>query len=71
MSTQGPATAEDFRKWEEHAKTCSESSLRYIIADCRQAEKAMRGWNPDRESYYADQAFTYGDELTRRVRRAA
>lgn len=27
----------------------------------------MRGFNPVREGYYEDQAFTYADELTRRI----
>lgn len=61
------ATAEDFSKWEAHAKTCTLTELRYIAQDCRKAEAAMRGWNPIREGYYSDQASTYGDELRRRL----
>lgn len=60
------ATASDFAKWEAHARTLTVPELRYVIADCRRAEAAMRGWNPSREGYYADQAFTYADELRRR-----
>jgi hypothetical protein len=61
------ATAEDFSKWEAHAKTLSLTDLRYIAQDCRKAEAAMRGWNPIREGFYSDQASTYGDELRRRL----
>jgi hypothetical protein len=42
--------------------------LRYIVRDCRAAAANMRGWNPIREGYYEDQAFTYADELARRSR---
>ena len=59
------ATAQDFIKWEAHAKTLDENSLRFIIKDCRDAEIAMRGWNVERENYYADQGFTYADALRR------
>ena len=61
------ATAEDFARWRSHAETLSISALRYIAQDCRKAEAAMRGWNPIKEGYYADQACTYGDELRRRT----
>lgn len=64
------ATADDFARWEAHAKTCSIESLRYIVMDCRQAAEAMKGWNEPRELYYRDQGFTYGDELSRRERMA-
>lgn len=60
------ATAEDFRKWEERAKSMSDAELVYAARDCRKAEEAMRGWNPIREGYYSDEACTYGDELRRR-----
>lgn len=62
------ATAEHFARWEAHAHTLDSYSLRFIIADCRQAAEGMRGWNPSREGYYLDQAATYGMELTRRNR---
>ena len=35
---------------------------------CKQSMCAMRGHNPERECYYADQAMTFGDELRRRVK---
>lgn len=63
------ATAEDFAKWQEHAKSCSRESLRYIIDDCRQAEEAMKEWNPGRSMFYSDQAMTYIDELRARQER--
>ena len=32
------------------------------------AEKAMRGCNPDKEGFYSDQASTYAIELKRRLK---
>lgn len=61
-----PATASDFSKWEAHAAMCDAISLRYIIDDCLSAADNMRGWNPSREGYYRDQAYTYSAELQRR-----
>jgi hypothetical protein len=60
------ATAADFAAWRERAKTLSYDQLAYVIRDCREAEQAMRGHNPDREGYYSDQAATYYDELRSR-----
>lgn len=65
---QQHATAEHFARWESHARTLDQYSLRYIVADCHRAADAMRGWNPAREGFYLDQASTYGMELTRRNR---
>ena len=62
------ATPADFDRWEAHSKVLDSYSIRYIIADCRQAARNMRGFNPVREGYYLDQASTYGMELTRRNR---
>jgi hypothetical protein len=61
-----PATAKDFSRWQEKARTMSDSELLYSAKDCRRAEEAMRGWNPVAEGRYADEAFTYGDEIRRR-----
>ena len=66
---QAYATAEDFHTWEAKARTMTAAELRYAAQDCRQAEAAMRGWNPVREGFYSDQAHTYGDELRRRLGR--
>ena len=63
-----PATAQDFAKWEREAKRLSIDSLRYVINDCQMAARAMRGWNPEREGYYLDQASTFGQELTKRTK---
>lgn len=60
------ATASDFIKWAADAKTRDDASLAYIVRDCREAAEAMRGWNPDRENFYVDQACTYADEIRRR-----
>ena len=62
------ATPEDFAKWRAHAETLSTHALKWTIADCRYAASNMRGFNPVREGYYEDQAFTYADELARRCR---
>lgn len=62
------ATPEDFAKWRSHAETLDTRALRWSIADCRQAARNLRDWNPEREGYYEDQAFTYADELARRTR---
>ena len=63
-----PATAHDFAKWQREAKQLSIDSLRYVVKDCQEAARAMRGWNPEREGYYIDQASTYSQELTRRTK---
>jgi hypothetical protein len=60
------ATPADFEKWRARAETMSLAELRYTAKDCREAEAAMRGWNPIKEGFYSDQAATYGDELRRR-----
>ena len=65
-----PATPKDCQRWEQHAKGLDLDSLLDIALDCRRAEKAMRGWNPIKEGYYSDQASTYGQEYTKRVRGA-
>jgi hypothetical protein len=64
---QNYATPQDFATWRRQAEQMTVAQLRYVAADCRKAEAAMRGWNPIREGYYADQACTYGDELRRRL----
>ena len=63
-----PATAQDFSKWEREAKKLSIDSLRYVVKDCQEAAQAMRGWNPEREGFYLDQASTFGQELTKRMK---
>jgi hypothetical protein len=61
------AVQADFIKWEQEAKQCDIAALHHIINDCREARDAMRGWNPDKEAYYADQYWTFSDELRRRT----
>jgi hypothetical protein len=60
------ATATDFQLWEAKAKAMTDAELLYSARDARQAEQAMRGWNPIAEGRYSDEASTYGDELRRR-----
>jgi hypothetical protein len=64
------ATAEDFARWENKARTMTDAELVYAARDAREAEARMRGWNPVKEGYYSDEASTYGDELRRRRARA-
>lgn len=40
------ATAADFQLWEAKAKAMTDAELLYSARDARQAEQAMRGWNP-------------------------
>ena len=60
------ATAADFTVWAAKAGVMTDAELFYAAKDCRQAEAAMRGWNPIAEGRYSDEASTYGDELRRR-----
>jgi hypothetical protein len=60
------ATAADFTRWEAKAATMTDAELLWSAQDARQAEAAMRGWNPIAEGRYSDEASTYGDELRRR-----
>ena len=60
------ATAQDFATWEARAKGMTMAELIYSAQDARQAEQAMRGWNPIAEGRYSDEASTYGDEIRRR-----
>ena len=52
--------------WADHAKNCTDDELAYIVRDCREAQVAMQGWNPEREGYYSDQAATYQMEVMKR-----
>lgn len=64
----GAATVEDFKAWEKAAEACSNEQLLHIIRDCREAAQAMKGWNPVREGFYEDQAWTFADEYRKRTR---
>ena len=66
METVEYATPENFEAWRQEAATMSVEVLVHTIQDCRNAEKAMRGWNPVKEGFYSDQASTYSMELNRR-----
>jgi hypothetical protein len=65
-TTTNHATAADFANWTAAAKRMSEDQLEFAVQDCRAAEIAMRGWNPVKERYYADQVWTYAGELRKR-----
>ncbi len=64
------ATPKDFQAWKQDAQSLDLEALLHVVQDCRRAEEAMRGWNPIKEGYYSDQASTYGQEYTKRVRGA-
>ena len=64
------ATPKDFQAWEQDAKSLDLEALLHVVQDCRRAEEAMKGWNPIKEGYYSDQASTYGQEYTKRMRGA-
>lgn len=63
-----PATANDFARWEREAKKLSIDSLLYVVNDCKEAAQAMKGWNPEREGFYIDQAYTFSKELSKRMK---
>ena len=63
-----PATANDFASWEREAKKLSIDSLLYVVNDCKEAAQAMKGWNPEREGFYIDQAYTFSKELSKRMK---
>jgi hypothetical protein len=67
-STKRPATAADFARWEEKAKSLPDAFLLSAIRDCMAASKAMAGFDPIAEAWYADEGFTYIDEMNRRKR---
>ena len=66
MAIRRHATAADFQKWEEQAKSMTTDCLRYSAADCRKVEALWRGVDPMVEGFYSDQAATFGMELARR-----
>jgi hypothetical protein len=59
------ATAADFQKWEAQGKKMTDAELNYAIADCLEAAACKLD-----ETYYLDQAFTFGDERRRRAEKA-
>ena len=63
-----PATANHFARWEREAKKLSIDSLLYVVNDCKEAAQAMKGWNPEREGFYIDQAYTFSKELSKRMK---
>jgi hypothetical protein len=56
----------EWSKEEAVARKMSKSALEHSVIDCRKAELAMRGWNPEQEGYYSDLASVYSMELNRR-----
>lgn len=58
--------APDWNALEEKAKKMAIVELMGAIKDCGDAAKAMRGWNPEAEGYYMDEASVYNRELRSR-----
>lgn len=56
----------DFTAWEAKAKIMTIAELLWTVKDCQEAAACMKGFNPDKEGFYIDQACTFGMELTRR-----
>jgi hypothetical protein len=56
----------NWNQLETKAQKMTVSELVYAIRDCRLAAEASRGWNPDAECYYYDEAAVYLMELKRR-----
>lgn len=69
-TTTNRATAEDFNRWTEYARKCSDSQLEYARSDAEKASIAMGDWNPVKRDYYIDEYLTYAQEQrTRRLNR--
>lgn len=60
------ATAADFTRWEEMAKTMTMAELRWACLDCFRTATNWRGFDAVVEGFYIDQGCTYGDEIRRR-----
>jgi len=56
----------DWESTRKHAKSLSIKELEYTIQDCVEACRANKGWNPDAEGYYQDEASVYQRELMSR-----
>ena len=52
---------------EAKAKKMSVVELAYSIKDCCEARDASRGWNPENENYYQDEASVYSREYNKRL----
>ncbi len=66
-TTNIPATAADFDRWEDKSRSMSRTELAYSITDCAKTANAL-AWNPVREGRYWDEYFTYAAEVARRER---
>jgi hypothetical protein len=61
----------DWNTKEATAKKMSDAALDYSIKDCLEARDAAKGWNPENECYYQDEASVYSTEKRRRAARLA
>ena len=60
------ATPLDQKRWESIATRMSVSELLFAAKDAREAQDAMRKWQPMREDYYVSKAICFNNELRRR-----
>ena len=58
----------DWNAKEAQAAGMTSEALEHSIKDCIQARDAMKGWNPQMEGYYQDEASVYRRELNRRAK---
>jgi len=57
----------DWKTKEARARKMTVEALEFSVKDCVEARDAMRGWNPEAEGYYQDEASVYRRELNRRA----
>ncbi len=60
------ASADDFSRWAEKARTMTTSALLWSIQDASQCAINFEHFDPIAAGRYADEAGTYGQELARR-----
>ncbi len=60
------ATAADFVKWAEKAKTMTDAELVWSTRDAFQASRLLDKVDGTRAGYYADEGHTYNQELNNR-----
>ena len=61
----------DWKKEERYAKSLTDDELQFAINDAIAARNASKGWNPNGEGFYQDQASVYSQELIKRQKKAA
>ena len=57
----------NWKEKEARVRAMSDEALAYSIKDCIEARDASKGWNPENECYYQDEASVYSMEQRRRA----